>query len=56
MRTEEVEGISKQIHGQIRDQVGRLTNNKEEQVKGKIEQIQGKAQEEIGKVKRKSED
>ncbi len=56
MSKEEVKGKNKQIQGKMRDQVGKLTNNREEQVKGKIEKVQGKAQEEIGKVKRKSKE
>jgi ribosomal protein S26 len=40
--------ISKQIKGQIREEVGKLTDNKTEQLKGKIEQVQGKVQEGIG--------
>jgi uncharacterized protein YjbJ (UPF0337 family) len=56
MSNDEVKGKNKQIQGEVRDQVGKLTNDKEEQAKGKIEKVQGKAQEEIGKVKRKSEE
>jgi len=56
MSTEEVKGRGKQIKGQIREEVGKLTNNKTEQVKGKIEQVEGKVQEEIGKLKRKAKE
>jgi uncharacterized protein YjbJ (UPF0337 family) len=56
MSKEEVKGKGKQIKGQIREEVGKLTNNKTEQLKGKIEQVEGKAQEEIGKVKRKAKE
>jgi uncharacterized protein YjbJ (UPF0337 family) len=54
MSNDEVKGKGKQIEGQIREGVGKLTGNKTEQVKGKIEQVEGKAQQEIGKVKRGS--
>lgn len=54
MSKEEVKGKSKQIKGQIREEVGKLTNNRTEQLKGKIEQVEGRVQEEIGKVKRKA--
>ena len=37
-------------------EVGKITDNKTEQLKGKIEQVEGKAQEEIGKVKRKAKE
>ena len=56
MSEEEVKGKGKQIKGQIREEVGKLTNNKTEQLKGKIEQVEGKAQEEIGKFKRKAKE
>jgi len=56
MSREEVKGRSKRIKGQVREEVGKLTNNKTEQLKGKIEQVEGKAQEEIGKVKRKAKE
>ena len=56
MSKEEAKGKSKQIKGQIREEVGKLANNKTEQLKGKIEQVEGKAQEEIGKAKRKAKE
>ena len=56
MSQEEVKGKGKQIKGQIREQVGKLTKNKTEQLKGKIEQVEGKAQTEIGKVKRNAKE
>ena len=55
MSKEEIKGKSKQIKGQVREEVGKLTDNKTEQLKGKVEQVEGKVQEEIGKVKRKAE-
>jgi uncharacterized protein YjbJ (UPF0337 family) len=54
MNKDEVKGKGKQIEGQIREGVGKLTGNETEQVKGKVEQVEGKAQQEIGKVRRKS--
>ena len=54
MSKDEIEGRGKKIKGQIREEVGKLTDNKTEQVKGKIEQVQGKVQEEVGKIKRKA--
>jgi uncharacterized protein YjbJ (UPF0337 family) len=53
MSKEEVKGRGKKIKGQIRERVGKLTDNKTEQLKGKIEQVEGQVQEGIGKVKRK---
>jgi uncharacterized protein YjbJ (UPF0337 family) len=56
MSQEEAKGKGKQIKGQIREQVGKLTHNKTEQLRGKIEQVEGKAQSEIGKIKRKAKE
>jgi len=54
MSEDEVRGKGKQIKGKVREEVGKLTNNKKEQVKGKIEQAEGKAREKIGKAERKN--
>jgi len=56
MSKDEVEGKSKKIKGQIREKVGKITDNKTEQIKGKLEQVEGIVQEEIGKVKNMSKD
>ena len=56
MSNDEVKGRGKKIKGQIREEVGKVTDNKTEQVKGKIEQVEGKVQEEVGKIKRKAKD
>jgi uncharacterized protein YjbJ (UPF0337 family) len=52
MSNDELKGKGKQIKGDIREGVGKLTNNKAEQVKGKIEQIEGVVQKEVGRMKR----
>jgi uncharacterized protein YjbJ (UPF0337 family) len=54
VNNDELKGKGKHIEGHIREDVGKLTGNKTEQVKGKIQQVEGKIQEEIGKSKRKS--
>jgi uncharacterized protein YjbJ (UPF0337 family) len=56
MSKDEAKGKVKQIKGQVREEIGKLTDNKTEQLKGKIEQVTGKAQEEIGKAKRKAKE
>ncbi len=53
MSKDEAKGKGKQIKGKVREEIGRLTNNKKEQVKGKIEQAEGKTRELIGKAERK---
>lgn len=54
MNKDEVKGKGKQMEGQIREGVGKLTGNKTEQAKGKVEQVEGKAQQEVGKIKKAS--
>jgi uncharacterized protein YjbJ (UPF0337 family) len=54
MSEEEIKGRGKQAKGKIREEVGKMTDNKTEQLKGKIEQVEGKARAEIGKATRKS--
>ena len=54
MSKDEIEGRGKQIKGKVREEVGKLTDNKKEQVKGKIEQAEGKVRAEIGKAERKN--
>ncbi len=56
MSKDEVEGKAKKLKGQIREEVGKITDNKTEQVKGKIEQVQGDVQETVGKIKRKAKE
>jgi uncharacterized protein YjbJ (UPF0337 family) len=48
---DEVKGKGKQIEGKVREEAGKLTDNKRDQVKGRVEQTQGKAREAIGKLK-----
>jgi uncharacterized protein YjbJ (UPF0337 family) len=50
MNKNEAEGKGKQIKGKVREEVGKLTDNKKEQIKGKVEQAQGKAREAVGKA------
>lgn len=54
MSQDEFKGRVKKIKGQIREEIGKITDNKTEQMKGKIEQVERNAQEEIGQVKRKT--
>jgi uncharacterized protein YjbJ (UPF0337 family) len=56
MSKDEVEGRGKKIKGQIREEVGKITDNKTEQVKGRIEQAEGDVQEKVGKIKRKAKE
>jgi uncharacterized protein YjbJ (UPF0337 family) len=52
MSTDELKGKGKQVEGQIREGVGKLTGNEKQEAKGKVQQVEGKAQQEIGKIKK----
>ena len=47
-----IEGKVKQVKGKAREEVGKLTGNKTQELKGKVENAAGKAQEQYGKTKR----
>jgi uncharacterized protein YjbJ (UPF0337 family) len=49
MTQDEIKGNGKQIR--VREEAGKLTDNRREPLKGKIEQTQRKAGEEIGRLK-----
>lgn len=54
MSENEIKGKGKQIQGQVREQIGKLTDDKSEQVKGQVEQVEGKARENLGKAQREA--
>lgn len=54
MSENEMKGKGRQVKGIVREEVGKLTNNKTEQVKGKVEQAEGKARENLGKAQRRA--
>ena len=56
MSDEESKGKNLKIKGKIREEVGKITGDKHEQIEGKAEQAIGKIREEAGKAKRKIED
>jgi uncharacterized protein YjbJ (UPF0337 family) len=51
MSNDEVEGRSKHIKGQIREEVGKITDNKTEQLKDKIEQLKDTRKRKSGKLR-----
>jgi uncharacterized protein YjbJ (UPF0337 family) len=53
MSREEKEGKDTQVKGKIREEVGKLTGDKNEQIKGEAEQVVGKIHEEVGKARKK---
>jgi uncharacterized protein YjbJ (UPF0337 family) len=54
MSENEIKGKGKQIQGQFREEVGKLTDDKSQQLKGQIEQVEGKARENLGKAQREA--
>jgi uncharacterized protein YjbJ (UPF0337 family) len=56
MSKTESEGKRKRVEGAVREEVGKITGDKSEQIRGKGENVQGKVEERLGKAKRKSED
>ena len=56
MSKDEVEGKAKKLKGQIREEVGKITGNKTEQLKGRIEKAGGTVQENMGKVTNMSDE
>ena len=54
MNKQEAKGKREQVTGKVREEIGKFTNNKTEQLKGKIEQAEGKIREGIGKVQQKT--
>lgn len=55
MSNQEIEGKRKKIEGQVRETVGKATDDRSEEIRGKGEQIRGSVEEEAGKAKRKLE-
>ncbi len=54
MNKQERRGKAKEIEGEIREKVGKLTGNKKEQIKGRIQQTMGRADSGIAKLRRKA--
>jgi uncharacterized protein YjbJ (UPF0337 family) len=52
MNRDIAKGKVEQVKGKAREEVGKITGDKSEQVKGKVEQVGGKMQENLGKVKK----
>ena len=52
MNRDIAKGKVKQVKGEAREEVAKITGNETEQVKGKVEQAGGKLQEEYGKAKK----
>ncbi|MCP1715685.1 uncharacterized protein YjbJ (UPF0337 family) [Methanocalculus alkaliphilus] len=56
IKQDEIKGRGKQIKGKVREEVGKLTGDRTEQLEGTIELVKGKGQKEIGAIKRKAKE
>lgn len=53
MNNTELEGKRKRVEGAAREEIGKATGDKSEQIRGKGEAIEGRIEEGVGKAKRK---
>lgn len=51
MNKEQIKGVTRDIAGQVQEDIGKLTNSPDQQIAGLKNQIQGKTEQIIGKVK-----
>ncbi|ANY65112.1 CsbD family protein [Paenibacillus sp. BIHB 4019] len=50
---DKIKGKANQVKGEIKDQIGKATNNESLQGEGKLDKAKGIAQEKIGELKNK---
>ncbi|SFE52236.1 Uncharacterized conserved protein YjbJ, UPF0337 family [Paenibacillus algorifonticola] len=50
---DKIKGKVNQVKGEIKDQIGKATNNESLQGEGKLDKVKGIAQEKIGELKNK---
>lgn len=51
MNHDQVKGIGKQISGEVKQQVGKLTGDTSTRVRGHAQEVEGKVQKELGDAK-----
>jgi uncharacterized protein YjbJ (UPF0337 family) len=51
-----VEGAAKQVKGNIKEAVGKVTGNRQTEAEGKADQVAGKVQSKVGEAKDKVRD
>lgn len=49
-RKQELKGKAEQVEGKVREEVAKITGNKEEQIKGMVLNIKGKTREKVAKA------
>jgi len=56
MNRDQVKGTAKDVAGQVQEEVGKATGNREQEAKGEARQVEGQVQKGVGNVKEKVED
>lgn len=56
MHKDEVKGAGKEVRGDIKEGIGKLTGDKKLQADGALDKAEGHVQREVGKVKDKARD
>lgn len=54
--TDKIKGAATQAKGEVKEKIGKVTDDASLQVEGKYDQLKGKAQEKIGELKDKFSD
>ena len=51
MDRDRIQGMGKQVKGEVKDTLGKMTGNKQQQIEGKIDKGVGKVQDAYGRAK-----
>ena len=51
MNKDQVKGVAKQVEGNVKEEVGKLTGDTETRVKGHAKELEGKLQKKVGDAK-----
>jgi uncharacterized protein YjbJ (UPF0337 family) len=51
MNKDQVKGTAKDAAGEVQEQFGKVTGNREQEAKGEARQVEGKVQKNVGDVK-----
>jgi uncharacterized protein YjbJ (UPF0337 family) len=51
MNKDQVKGTAKDAAGEVQEQFGKVTGNREQEAKGEAKQVEGKVQKNVGDVK-----
>lgn len=56
MHKDEIEGAGKEVRGNIKAGIGKMTGDKKLQADGELDKAEGRVQREVGKVKEKAQE